>query len=107
MNYDDVLWSEIETALKSANFSGIHVLNRAQIVDDILNLARARIVSYTRAFDVISYLEHEEEYYPWYSALTALSYVKRRIGSDTSLKEAFEVLVILIYNCIFRQNYLF
>lgn len=91
VNYDDVLWAEIEEALKSEDFGGIHVLNRAQIVDDVLNLARARIVTYTRALDVISYLEHEEEYYPWYSALTALSYVKRRIGNDATLKELFDV----------------
>lgn len=84
------MWSQIEEALKSENFGGIHLLNRAQIVDDVLNLARARIVSYTRALDVISYLEHENEYYPWYSALTALSYLKRRIGNDDSLKESFE-----------------
>lgn len=95
VNYDDTLWSEIESALQSENFGGIHVLNRAQIVDDVLNLARAGGVSYTRALDVVSYLANENEYYPWYSALTALSYLKRRIGNDDVLKDLFEVQMIV------------
>lgn len=69
-------------------------MNRAQIVDDVLNLARARVVTYTRAIDVISYLVNETEYYPWYSALTGLSYVKRRIGDEDSLRQLFEVELI-------------
>lgn len=95
VNYDDTLWSEIETALKSEDFGGIHVLNRAQIIDDVLNLARAGVVSYTRALDVASYLANENEYYPWYSALTAMTYLKRRIGNDDVLKDLFEVQMIM------------
>lgn len=91
VNYDETLWSEIEAALKSEDFGGIHLLNRAQIVDDILNLARAGEVTYTRALDVVSYLVNETEYYPWYSALTALSFVKRRIGNDDTLSDLLKV----------------
>lgn len=91
VNYDSTLWSALETALKSDNFDGIHVLNRAQIVDDALNLARAGQLSYGTALSIASYLEKETEYYPWYSAFTALSYLYRRIGSSDSLKADFTV----------------
>lgn len=91
MNYDDELWSQIETALHSDDFGNIEVLNRAQIVDDVFNLARAGLISYTRALNIISYLEQETEYYPWYSAFTELTYLNRRIGKDETLGPLFQV----------------
>lgn len=97
VNYDDTLWSALETALKSDNFDGIHVLNRAQIVDDALNLARAGQLSYSTALNIVSYLENETEYYPWYSAFTAFTYLNRLIGSHQTLGPYFTVNQLLIY----------
>lgn len=98
MNYDDTLWSALEEGLKSDNFDGIDVLNRAQVVDDALNLARAGQLSYSTALDVISYLENETEYYPWYSALTALSVLNRRIASNEALSDYFKVIFVILKN---------
>lgn len=95
VNYDDTLWSALETALKSDNFNGIHVLNRAQIVDDALNLARAGQLSYSTALNIVSYLENETEYYPWYSTFTAFTYLYRLIGSHESLGPYFAVRQLL------------
>lgn len=109
VNYDDELWSQIQSALHSDDFGGIATINRAQILDDIFNLARAGLVSYTRALNIVSYLEYETEYYPWYSALTALTYLNRRIGKDETLGPLFEVKLPLFYNdlsliaCSFTQ----
>lgn len=111
VNYDDELWSQIQTALHSEGFGDIDTINRAQIVDDIFNLARAGLVSYSRALNIISYLEQETEYYPWYSAFTALSYLNRRIGKDETLAPLFQVSIAtlavnnIIGNlCIFTRN---
>lgn len=93
VNYDDELWTQIQNALHSDNFGDIATINRAQIVDDIFNLARAGLVSYIQALDVVSYLEHETEYYPWYSALTALTYLNRRIGKDETLAPLFQQFI--------------
>lgn len=98
VNYDDALWTEIQNALHSDEFGGIATINRAQIVDDVFNLARAGLVSYSTALNVVSYLEHETEYYPWYSALTALSYLNRRIGKDETLGPLFEVKPTALIN---------
>lgn len=91
VNYDDELWSQIQDALHSDDFDGIITINRAQIVDDVFNLARAGLIQYTRALNIVSYLEHETEYYPWYSALNGLSYLNRRIGRDETLGPLFQV----------------
>lgn len=96
MNYDDTLWSALRDALKSEDFDVIHVLNRAQIVDDALNLARAGQLSYNTALDIVSYLENEVEYYPWYSAFNAFSTLHKRISSDSELATYFTVRIYFL-----------
>lgn len=91
MNYDGVLWERILKGLTSDDFDGINVINRAQIVDDALNLARAGIIEYSKAFDVLEYLVKEKEYYPWYSAFSGFQYLRRRLGSSDAGK-AVEVI---------------
>lgn len=78
VNYDNNTWTAIGKALKADSHSNIHTINRAQIVDDILNLARAGMVDYWQALTVIQYLEKEENYIPWLSAFNNLLYISRR-----------------------------
>lgn len=99
VNYEDQLWLEVEKGLESENFDGIDVISRTLIVDDVFNLARARQLSYNTAFDVLSYLEREVEYYPWHAAFTNFNFLRRRIGQDAVL-EPFLTVKITIYNQI-------
>lgn len=57
------------------NHTAISVINRAQIMSDALNLARAGLLDYETALGLTEYLKKEEEYLPWTSTFTALSYV--------------------------------
>jgi len=57
------------------NFKDISTINRAQLIDDALNLAKASKLNYTIAFDVTSYLAHEIEYLPWKAAFNAINYL--------------------------------
>ena len=57
----------------------IHVINRAQIIDDALNLARAGHLKYELALGVTSYLNSETEYIPWAAALTALRHLEEML----------------------------
>lgn len=75
VNYDERNWQLIIKYLKSPNYKDIPTINRAQLVDDVFNLARAGRLDYGTALDVTSYLEHETEYLPWKSALVAMSYL--------------------------------
>lgn len=56
-------------------FQEIHPINRAQIVDDAMNLALTGRLDYKTALNVISYLSHERSYIPWKSGLVALGYI--------------------------------
>uniref|UniRef100_A0A8C6UFB3 Aminopeptidase n=1 Tax=Neogobius melanostomus TaxID=47308 RepID=A0A8C6UFB3_9GOBI len=46
----------------------IPVINRAQLVDDAFNMARAKIVSTTLALSTTVYLDKERDFMPWESA---------------------------------------
>ncbi|XP_041853340.1 aminopeptidase N-like isoform X2 [Melanotaenia boesemani] len=73
VNYDLGNWERLFTQL-STNLQVIPVINRAQLVDDAFNLARAQLVSTTLALRTTSYLLQEIEYIPWQSALNNLHY---------------------------------
>ncbi|XP_046806348.1 membrane alanyl aminopeptidase-like [Lucilia cuprina] len=83
VNYDTKSWHQIHHKLYSNNWDGIHELNRAQVVDDLLNLARSGEMEYSLAFDVLSYLETETNYLPWTSAFNSFNYLNIRLGTDT------------------------
>lgn len=48
--------------------SVIHVINRAQIIDDAFNLAMADQLDYTLVLRLSQYLEKEDDVMPWYTA---------------------------------------
>uniref|UniRef100_A0A6A7FYW6 Aminopeptidase n=1 Tax=Hirondellea gigas TaxID=1518452 RepID=A0A6A7FYW6_9CRUS len=74
VNYDSANWELlIEQLLR--DHTVFPESNRAQIIDDSLNLARAGILSYTVALNVTKYLYREEAYTPWLAALNNLRYI--------------------------------
>ncbi|XP_061578144.1 aminopeptidase N-like [Cololabis saira] len=73
VNYDLGNWERLLSKL-STDHQVIPVINRAQLVDDAFNLARAQLVSTTLALRTTSYLVQETEYMPWQSALDNLHY---------------------------------
>ncbi|KAM9854718.1 aminopeptidase Ey-like [Aulostomus maculatus] len=73
VNYDLGNWERLLLQLR-AEHQVIPLLNRAQLVDDAFNLARAQLVSSTLALRTTSYLSGETEYIPWQSALDNLHY---------------------------------
>ncbi|XP_008409971.1 alanyl (membrane) aminopeptidase-like b isoform X1 [Poecilia reticulata] len=67
-NWDRLLW-QLET-----NPSRIPLMNRAQLVDDAFNLARAKQVDVTLALKSTRFLHRETAYLPWESAIRNLEY---------------------------------
>lgn len=82
VNYDDTLWNRIKAALDSKSFGDIGDLNRAQIVDDLFNLARAGKVKYSLALNIANYLSEDTSYYPWYAAFNGFDFLLRRVGQS-------------------------
>ncbi|KAK2867021.1 hypothetical protein Q8A67_025138 [Cirrhinus molitorella] len=73
VNYDTENWERLLNQL-TENHEVIPVINRAQIVDDAFNLARAKIIPVTLSLNTTKYLSEEREYMPWQSALNNLDY---------------------------------
>jgi len=78
VNYDIKNWKRIIAELKS-NPKTIHVLNRAQLIDDSFNLARAGELPHFIPFTLVSYLQKEDDFIPWYSVLNGMSYIVERL----------------------------
>ncbi|CAL4065712.1 unnamed protein product [Meganyctiphanes norvegica] len=74
VNYDERNWELICLQLHE-NHKAIDVTNRAQIIDDALNLARADLLPYGSALKVTSYLKFEHHYVPWKAAVNGFTYV--------------------------------
>ena len=51
-------------------------INRAQLLDDALNLARADLLEYPTALKVTEYLTQETNYIPWSSAISGFTYLE-------------------------------
>uniref|UniRef100_A0A4W5MKR3 Aminopeptidase n=1 Tax=Hucho hucho TaxID=62062 RepID=A0A4W5MKR3_9TELE len=66
VNYDNANWERL--------LNSIPVINRAQLVDDAFNLARAKYINTTLALRTTKYLRREREYMPWESALDNLDF---------------------------------
>lgn len=102
VNYDAENWEAIRRALHEENYGGIHVLNRAQIVDDLFNLAQAEEVNYNLVFEVTDFLTHETNYIPWLSAFNGLSYLSRRIANNDD-SSRFETHILYLLDRIYTH----
>jgi aminopeptidase N len=74
VNYDETNWNLIISVLLS-NHQKISLINRAQLLDDSLNIARVNALPYAVSLGLTQYLTKEQDYIPWVSALNGLSYL--------------------------------
>jgi aminopeptidase N len=81
VNYDAANWNLIINELLT-NHDNIPPLNRAQLLDDALNLARAGKLPYSIALTLTTYLQRDNDYLPWAAALNALSFLDRRLTNN-------------------------
>lgn len=85
VDYDETILNRIIAQLHN-NHLEIDVLNRAQLISDVYNFARSGrnggygTWTYVEALEVLSYLQHEVDYYPWYAALVGNTHLLQRIG---------------------------
>ena len=77
VQYDRRNYKLIVKALNSDNFKSIHTINRAQLIDDAMDLAWTGEQDYGVAFAMINYLKQEDEYIPWRAALDNMRRILR------------------------------
>ncbi|KAG8193545.1 hypothetical protein JTE90_003754, partial [Oedothorax gibbosus] len=78
VNYDHRNWRLLIQQLDT-DHTIIHPVNRAQIIDDALDLARAGQLPYHLALNATLYLKQEDDYLPWKAALHGLAFIENMI----------------------------
>ncbi|XP_064596081.1 endoplasmic reticulum aminopeptidase 2-like [Liolophura sinensis] len=79
VNYDESMWDELITVLKSDNHQVFSAGDRAGLIDDAFALSRAGRMKITTALDLSTYLVHEQDYVPWVAAIDNLDYIGHRL----------------------------
>lgn len=95
MNYTEDNWASLTKQLETSP-ADIDVSNRAQLIDDSFNLARAGQLNYTVPLGLTRYLDKEDDVIPWFSVMDNLNYVLDRMRQS---KEGYsDVKVCLLLN---------
>jgi aminopeptidase N len=102
VNYDLSNWQKIIKVLNSENFNQIHVLNRAQLIDDAMNFAADGYLSYSIAMNVLSYLNRETDYAPFKAAINNLEKLDSLLTGRESHKE-FKTFIKLTMKTIYDK----
>ncbi|XP_064549574.1 aminopeptidase N [Drosophila montana] len=76
VNYDLDNWRAVTQHLMDAkNHLEIAPANRAQLIDDVMNLARGSYLSYDTAMNLTRYLAYETNHVPWKAAITNFNFI--------------------------------
>ncbi|XP_045765828.1 aminopeptidase N-like [Maniola jurtina] len=79
VNYDDT-WDRLIRALSDPETrEEIHPLNRASLLDDALNLARAGKIDYAIALQIALTMELETEYAVWKAFVRNMDFIRKRL----------------------------
>ncbi|XP_068228790.1 aminopeptidase N-like isoform X1 [Palaemon carinicauda] len=106
VNYDDNNWNLLIQQLQT-DHRVIHSINRAQIIDDAMNLAKAGQLSYDTALGLYGYLGKEQDYVPWSAAINNLGYLKSmfsRAGGYGALKRYLLDILVPLYESVGFQD---
>jgi hypothetical protein len=90
--YNEDNYQLLTNYLKSENHNKIHPLNKAQLLDDSLNLARAGVLNYSIALELTKYLVNETDFIPWLSYFNALTFLNSRLTGTQDYK-SFQVML--------------
>ena len=82
VNYEPEMWKLLSMQLNSDNYENIHVVNRAQLIDDALNMARNNRLNYTVALTLTLYLERETDYVPWRTTFGNMPFLHNMLRSS-------------------------
>lgn len=76
-----------------------------QIVDDVFVFSRAGVMTYDKAFNILSFLEMEDAYAPWIAAITGFNFAASRLAYDSSNLLRLQVSVLLsFFPCYFKYK---
>ena len=99
VNYDTINWLKIADYLNSENYTKIHVLNRARIINDAIHLMFMDKLDPRIFMDLTKYLRRETDYVVWFSLFKILKDATKHFaynGGGELLKVNYNIIYIYI-----------
>lgn len=93
MNYDQKNWDGIIAELIGSNYTIIHELNRAQLLDDVFNLARYNHTSLNTALNMIQYLKQEIDLSPLTAGFRMMDFLQQFLDNQNVFNELNPILI--------------
>nr|XP_034185423.1 aminopeptidase Ey-like [Osmia lignaria]XP_034185424.1 aminopeptidase Ey-like [Osmia lignaria] len=103
VNYDERNWKMLIDYLKSENYRKIHKVNRAALIDDAFNLARAGYLNYSIPFNLSNYLIQETDYEPWVAAVNSFKFLNKMLSSLPDMQQSFQEHVTQLLQPMYEQ----
>lgn len=103
LNYDQNNWLLIIQQLKS-DHSLLSPVDRAKLIDDSFNLAKANAIDLSIYLNLIEYLSEEQHNVPIETALITFDYLTNMISDDYSLFKSFRLFCVNLLKHLFDSN---
>ncbi|XP_067216229.1 aminopeptidase N-like isoform X1 [Linepithema humile] len=102
VNYNTENWLNLAQYMNSVNYVDIHVLNRAQIIDDAFYFLTHRQLDYITFWEISAFLSREMNYVAWYPMFKAFEHMSVivSIKNTDPLKEKMEKILSGVLNQI-------
>lgn len=81
------------------------MLNRAQLIDDAFNLAKANKVDYALVLRLSEYLKNEDDPIPWYSVQNGFAYLMNRMRRCPNGYKKLKVNIITECRLLVRYDF--
>ncbi|XP_067216462.1 thyrotropin-releasing hormone-degrading ectoenzyme-like [Linepithema humile] len=95
VNYDTENWLNLAQYMNSVKYVDIHVLNRAQIIDDAFYFLTRKQLNYVTFWEISAFLSREMNYVAWYPMFKAFEYMSVivSIKNTDPLKEKMDKIL--------------
>ncbi|XP_050459312.1 thyrotropin-releasing hormone-degrading ectoenzyme-like isoform X3 [Cataglyphis hispanica] len=103
VNYDLGNWKRIARYLDSENYTNIHVLNRAQIIDDAFHFTITKQLDPLVFGMITAYLKRETDFVAWYPMFKALEYMSSIFLLPEEKSDRLKQRMRLILNKLFEE----
>lgn len=86
------------------NYTKIDALNRAKLIDDSFNLARAGLLDLSIFFDLIKYISEEKNSLPIETAIYSLDYITKMISDNFTVYNIFKKFSINLFKNFYENE---
>ncbi|KAK1121599.1 hypothetical protein K0M31_010391 [Melipona bicolor] len=104
VNYEPAVWELLAERLNS-NYTSVHPTNRAQLIDDALNMARSNQLNYTTALQLTTFLSKEKDYVVWQAVFRNLQFLHNLIRTSAHYPMFQEYVGIILTTVTSEVNY--